>query len=248
MPEEKNSKLILTAAILGVALVAGLSVLGWFIASNRVTNTITITGSAKTKVTADLAKWTANFTLRADLTDLKQTLDKASANSVKIKEFITSRGIDESGITLLPIQTDPIYNIDRSGYGSTQEVIGYNVRQEVRVESSDVAKIEDLAENAKLLVSQDIIPEYQRTEYYYTKLAELRPQLFAEATKDAQARAEAIVSGTGARVGGLRTARTGVIQVLAPNSIDIADYGAYDLSTKEKEVSATVNVSFELLP
>jgi hypothetical protein len=245
--QDKNHYL-LPAVVLGVALLAGLGTLGYFIASNRTTNVITVTGSAKTRVTADLAKWSANFSKRANLGNVKETLEAATANSEKIRQFIIARGIDASAITLLPIQTDPVYDMGKNGYGSTQEVIGYNVRQEVRVESRDIAKVDDLATNAKKLVDQGIVPEYQRTEYLYTKLSELRPQLFADATKDALARAEAIAGGTGVKVGALRTAKTGVVQVLAPNSMDIADYGAYDLSTKEKDASATVTVSFELLP
>lgn len=243
--QEKN-KYVWAGVVVGIALVAGLSILGYFIASNRTTNTITVTGSAKTKVTADLAKWNGNFTLRANLTNIKETLEKASANAQKIKQFIIARGIDEQSITLLPIQTDPVY--DSKGYGMSQDVVGYNVRQEVRVENNDIAKVDDLAANVKNLVDQGIVAEYQRTEYYYTKLAELRPKLFADATKDAETRAKAIAEGTGVHVGGLRTAKTGVIQLLAPNSMDVMDYGAYDLSTKEKEASATVTVSFELIP
>ncbi len=244
---QENNKNVWSAVILGVSLVAGLSVLGFFISSNRTTNTITVTGSSKTHVTADLAKWSANFTLRADLSNLKDILEKASSNGEKIKQYIVARGIDASSITLLPIQTDPVYDQGKNGYGG-QDVIGYNVRQEVRVESGDITKIDDLAINAKGLVDLGIVAEYQHTDYLYTKLAELRPKLFADATKDAETRAKAIAEGTGVKVGALRTAKTGVIQLLATNSMDVADYGAYDLSTKEKEASATVTVSFELVP
>lgn len=245
---QESKKYVWAAVVVGVAAVIGLSILGYFIASNRTTTTISVTGSSKTRVTADLAKWSANFTLRANLTNLKDMLEKATANTEKIRQFIIARGIDASAITFLPIQTDPVYETNKGGYGMSQDVIGYNVRQEVRVESGDIPKIEDLATNAKGLVDQGIIPEYQRTEYLYTKLAELRPKLFADATKDALTRAKAIAEGTGVKVGALRTAKTGVIQLLAPNSMDIADYGAYDLSTKEKDASATVTVSFELIP
>ncbi|MEI6479488.1 MAG: SIMPL domain-containing protein [bacterium] len=244
---QENNKYLWSAVILGISLVAGLSVLGFFISSNRTTNTITVTGSSKTHVTADLAKWSANFTLRADLSNLKDILEKASSNGEKIKQYIVARGIDASSITLLPIQTDPVYDQGKNGYGG-QDVIGYNVRQEVRVESGDITKIDDLAINAKGLVDLGIVAEYQHTDYLYTKLAELRPKLFADATKDAETRAKAIAEGTGVKVGALRTAKTGVIQLLATNSMDVADYGAYDLSTKEKEASATVTVSFELVP
>jgi hypothetical protein len=128
----------------------------------------------------------------------------------------------------------------------TQNVIGYNIRQELRVESADIGKIDQLANEARKLVDLGIVPDYQRTEYFYTKLADLRPELFADATKDAKTRAEAIAKGSGVKVGEPISAKTGVIQILPPNSLNVEDYGAYDLSTKEKEITATVNVTFKL--
>jgi hypothetical protein len=38
----------------------------------------------------------------------------------------------------------------------------------------------------------------------------------------------------------------GVVQVTQPNSVDISDYGNYDVSTIEKEVMITVRASFSL--
>jgi hypothetical protein len=141
-----------------------------------------------------------------------------------------------------------MYNYNQGGEKFSQMLTGYNIKQEVRVENSDIGKVEFLAQEAKKLIDKGIVPEYQRTEYFYTKLAELRPTLFAEATKDAQEKATAIGQVTGSTIGKVNTARTGVIQIMQPNSVDISDYGQYDLSTKEKEVSATVSASFELLP
>lgn len=244
--EQRNEKnLIVVAVIVGIAIFGGAWIHGKQIADNRASNTITVTGSTKRAVTADLGKWNANFSRRANLGNLKQILEQADNDAVQIKKFITGMGIPDTAIRLLPIQTDPIYE-QVSGYGQSQTVVGYVVRQEVRVELDDIAKIDALARDAKKLVDQGIVPEYQRTEYFYTKIVDLRPELFAEATKDAQKRAEAIASGTGAKVGAIRSAKTGVIQILAPNSTDVADYGAYDLSTKEKEVSATVVATFGL--
>jgi hypothetical protein len=242
---QKPSLIVSSVLIIAAAFIAGVWLHGRAIYDSRVADTITVTGSVKKSVSSDLAKWHANFIRRASVSNLKATLDLSTQDTIKIKTFVMSYGIPEDAITFLPIQTDAVY--EQSGYGQSQEVVGYAVRQELRVEYTDIAKIEQLATEAKKLIDQGIIPEYQRTEYFYTKLADLRPELFSEATKDAKKRAEAIASGTGVKVGSLRSARTGVIQILAPNSVDIADYGAYDLSTKEKEISATVSVSFELL-
>ena len=143
------------------------------------------------------------------------------------------------------MQINPVYE-QLVGWGYTQNIIGYNVVQNVKVQSNDISIIEKLSDQTTDLLNLGIVPDYQNTEYFYTKLNELRPELFAEATKDAYVRAKAMVSGTGSKVGNLINAKTGVIQILPPNSIDISDYGAYDLSTKEKEISATVSVTFAL--
>jgi hypothetical protein len=236
---------IFSVILLGGCLVLGLYLHAWENNRNKGTNTITVTGSAKQNVEADLAKWTANFTRQAKADNLKEILELSKSDLPKIKEFVTAYQIDEKSITFIPLQTDVVYEY-RSDIGYTQNVSGYNIRQKVIVESNDIAKIEKLAQEASKLIDLGIVPEYQATEYYYTKLDDLRPTLFAQATKDAQTRAIAIASGTGAQVGNLRTAKTGVIQVLAPNSVDISDYGTYDTSTKQKVITATVSVSFEL--
>jgi uncharacterized protein len=80
----------------------------------------------------------------------------------------------------------------------------------------------------------------------YTKLADLRPKLLADATKDALGRAKVLVDATGGKLGGLRDVNVGVFQITAPNSTEVSDYGVYDTSTLRKDVTAVVNVSFAL--
>lgn len=235
--------LVVPVAIVSVALVLGLWIHGTEMGNRGNEDSITVTGSAKRRVNADLAKWTATFSRRSGLYNLKEELARANADTVAIKQFITERGIPADAIVFTPIQSEPQFDYSKGGSPSP---VGYQIRQEVRVESANIATIEALAQAASKLIDKGIVPEYQRTEFFYTKLAELRPELFAEATRDAKTRAEAIVSGTGNRVGTLKSAKTGVIQIVAPNSLEFSDWGAYDLSTKEKEINATVNVSFRL--
>lgn len=245
--EPKTLKsLTVIAAILGGSLLLGLTVLGFEIASSREMNAITVTGSVKKRVTADLAKWTAGFTRRANLNDLKATMEEAKSDADKVKKFVMSFGIEETSIHFQPLQTSAVNESSSDKYYSAQTVIGYDLRQELTVENSDIAKIETLALDSKKLIDQGIVPEYQNTEYFYTKIDELRPELFAQATEDAQKRAKAIAGVTGVRVGKIKSAKTGLIQIMQPNSMEITDYGAFDTSTKEKEITATVTVSFDL--
>lgn len=243
----EHKYIVFAALLLGVALVVGLWVHGSAMGARGQNDIISVTGSAKEKVVADLGKWVASFSLRSNLSNTKEVLDHAAANTAKIKAFVKGLGFEDANITVLPVQTNPMYDNSKGYYGGASEVVGYNVTQEIRIENNDLEKIDKLANAVRNLAGQGIVFDNQRTEYYYTKLAELRPQLFAAATKDAQSRAEAIAAGTGVKVGALRSARTGVVQVMAPNSIDVSDYGTYDLSTKDKEISATVSVSFALV-
>jgi hypothetical protein len=83
-------------------------------------------------------------------------------------------------------------------------------------------------------------------QYVYTRLATLRPQLLAAAMQDAQRRARVLVAASGARLGTLRGVDVGVFQVTTPNSTQVSDYGAYDTTTLNKDVTAVVNATFAL--
>jgi len=250
--EPKQFRFILWAPlIMGIALVAGLWVLGANIKDGRVNDTITVTGSVKKNVMADYGKWRGTISRSATVAPSGSTIDVDTAiqgiakDVGLVKTFVKNLGLSDTAFHLLPVATDPQYE-QLSNYVQTQKIIGYTVRQDIEIESADVDKIEQFSKTASQLVKQNVVFTNQYTEYYFKKLPELRPELFALATKDAKERAQAIASVTGVTVGDLRSARTGVIQVLRPNSTDVSDYGSYDLSTKEKEVSAVVTVSFAL--
>jgi hypothetical protein len=70
--------------------------------------------------------------------------------------------------------------------------------------------------------------------------------MVAAATKDAKARAEAIAQSTDTEVGTVRAAKTGVFQITSRNSTDVSDYGIYDTSSVDKDITAVVSVTFSI--
>jgi len=237
--------ILLAVGILSVAIVVGLFIHGYEMGARGQNQGLTVTGSVKKTVNADLAKWSTSFTLRAGTTNLKDILNNSADAKNKLVNYVKSLGLDEKTITFLPVQINSIYE-QLPNYGQSQNIIGYNVVQSLNVQSGEVEKIEKLAAQTKDLLNLGVVPDYQNTEYLYTKINDLRPELFAEATADAKVRADAIAKGSGSVVGKPLNVKTGVVQILPVNSLDVSDYGAYDLSTKEKDVSATVSVTFEL--
>jgi hypothetical protein len=59
-------------------------------------------------------------------------------------------------------------------------------------------------------------------------------------------RAKVLVDATGSKLGRLRSVDVGLFQVTGPNSTEVSDYGEYDTSTRRKDVTAVVNITFTL--
>ncbi len=84
--------------------------------------------------------------------------------------------------------------------------------------------------------------------YRLTRRFEIRSGRVREITgvadHSARLRAKVIVKATGSSLGSLRGVDVGVFQVTSPNSTEVEDYGVYDTSTLDKDVTAVVNVTF----
>ncbi len=229
------------AFILGIALILATSVGAWAVFAVRgLDNTISVTGSAKTSVTADAVKMSFNISRTATAETLTAASAALDADIVRVRAFLTAQSVPESEITIDPATTNEIYD------GNNQGPTRYMLTRSVRINSTRVTEIRALADRVSSLSVGGAVVQGYPPEYYYTKLADLRVSLLGEAVKDAKARAEAIAKESGRGVGNLQSSSSGVVQVLAPNSIDVSDYGQYDTSSVEKEVMITVRTTFQV--
>lgn len=234
---------IFSAAILGVGIVISAALVSGVIYKIKAfDNTLTVTGSSKTRVSADLVKWTMRFSRIVPVADLKIGYGNMEHDLLVVKNFFKQNGIDESALVISPVFVDKNYD-----YSKTNGPQEYLLQQTVEIQSDDVKKMKEMAGNTRSIIDNGVIFSPQPLEYYYTKLSDSRIELLGEAVKDARLRADRIAESGGAKVGSLRSTSVGVTQVTAVNSIDsISDYGAYDTSTEEKEVMVTVRAIFGL--
>ena len=197
---------------------------------------ISVTGSAKQRIVADYLVW--NLSVSSQQTSASGAAKQLSGWTSTIRSFLRSGGVEAGELTVQPISTG---TLTRSG-----RVVGYRLSRRFEVRSARVREVYDIAGKTATLLAQGIPLAAQAPQYVYTKLSTLRPRLLAEATKDAQNRARVIVEATGADLGKLRGVDVGVFQVTTPNSTEVEDYGVYDTSTLEKDVTAVVNATFAL--
>ncbi len=231
---------ILALGLIIVALIAA----GTFYRSKSFQDTVSVTGSSQISVRSDMVKWRSNFSRTVAIDDLQDGYARMKWESDTILQYLKQNKIAENEITINPVSIYPQYQQD--SFGSNGKVIGYNLTQTVIVESGDIDTIIKIAKDSGVLINQGIIFASDPLEFYYSKLNDLKLDLLADATKNAKERAEKIAASSGSAVGSLRSAAVGVFQVTPINSTEISDYGYYDTSSVDKQVTAVVRASFSL--
>lgn len=203
---------------------------------------ITVTGSAHRNVRSDLAIWRASFSADADtLLEAQKRLD---ADRQKVEAFLQANAVKEYSI--LPVQIREITAHSDSGADSVPVTIGYRLSRAVEVRSADVQALPRLSSDATDLLQQGVVFATQGIDFIYTRAAEVKVEMMAEATRDARARAEQIAGEGGRRLKELRSARMGVVQINPPYSSATSWEGNNDTTSVEKTITTTVNATFGL--
>lgn len=231
--------LILTAGIITASIIAVNGIVK--IKSTR-TNLV-VTGSAKQQITSDLIVWTGYFnTQSAVLTD---AYTKLEVDREKVKKYLLNQGISEDQLVFSSITTVPYYIYNEYGI-STNQVDYYDLSQTVTIRSGEIDKVTEISRSATELLNDGVQFQSYAPQYMYTKLADMKVTMLAEATKDAKKRAEMIAENAGSKLGGLTYADMGVMQITPLYSNEISDYGISDTSSLEKEITAVVHCTFEI--
>jgi hypothetical protein len=224
--------------IIGVFLFSGA-----FKESRQQPKQITVTGSAKIAITSDLAILAG--TINSYAPSQSAAYRYLESQKPTLINYLVAQGFDKSKIEFQTVYVMPNYELNQSGY-STGVVRGYTYSQRFTLESSDVMKIRDVSLSLPNLVEQGMSLQMEPPQYLYVKLADLKIQVQAEAAKDAMMRAKKIAEATGSKLGPIRDARMGVLQITPKNSTEISDYGMNDVGSIEKEITAVINASFGL--
>lgn len=227
---------------LAIGLVLSSLVLGWsYSNAKKEVDDIEVTGSARKRIRSDSVFWSAGVSTQA--AQLADAYRQISEQVPRIKKYLVEKGIPEEQITISAVSTTTLKRKDEKGI-ETGEIMGYLLRQQVDVASTDVDKVARISREATELINSGILLESSAPQFYYTKLGDLKIEMLGEAARDAKTRADRIAESTGNRIGSIRSARMGVMQITAPNSTEVSDYGVNDIGSIDKDVQAVVNATF----
>jgi len=246
MNEFKNKTLcnIIIAIILVIgAIVSSLIVTNGIVEIKTSRTSIIVTGSAKQQITSDLIVWTGSFHTKSS--DLQDAYTNLASNRSKVTKHLLNQGLKENQLIYSSIST--IINYVISDYGMyTNEIDYYDLSQTITISSNEIDKITEISRNATELLNEDVAFQSNAPQYLYTKLADIKVAMLAEATKDARKRAEMIAENACSKLGGLTYADMGVMQITPLYSNEVSDYGINDTYSLEKEITAVVHCTFEI--
>ncbi|PKN28306.1 MAG: SIMPL domain-containing protein [Deltaproteobacteria bacterium HGW-Deltaproteobacteria-21] len=254
MTFHENRQTILSATILGVCLLVGISAGGYFVGKGAVrfksdARTVTVKGLVEKEVKADQAVWTLRFRRASD--DLKNAHEKISADREAAVVFLQKQGFKNEEIGRQPTRT--IDKLARE-YGQPQgtESLRYVVTCSVQVKTTDIDRVSTALGATEELLKSGVVLDGEteggsaNPRYLLSGFNTLRPQLLAEATKNARATAEQFASDSGSEVGRIRSAHQGTIQIFGSDGNDeSAPYSPTSTPTKKLRVVSTFQFDLE---
>jgi hypothetical protein len=200
--------------ILGASLVLGLALLGWLggeglVRFKEMDRTVTVKGLSEREVMADIVIWPIQFTAASnDLAALYRTLD---AQAAQIRTYLQAEGIEATEIT---VSAPAITDKSAQQYGGPDgSPFRYTAMQTVTVYSGKVAEVRTIMSGMSELGRQGIVfsgDNYMaQTEYLYTGLNDIKPEMIEEATRSAREVAEKFAMDSASSIGKIQSASQG---------------------------------------
>jgi uncharacterized protein len=224
---ERGWPLLVGALLLALGLLgAGYLVGHGFEVARSTDRYVTVKGLAETFVAADLAVWPLRLTATGD--DLGRVQEQIDAGLATITGFLREHEIEEDAIQPQRVEvTDLLAQPYRpEGAGDNRFILA----QTVIVRTEQVERVAALNQQTGELIRRGVVlVDTGGPTYLFTRLNDIKPELLAEATRNARAAAEQFAADSGSEIGEIRRASQGLFEILArdpapnlfePNQLD----------------------------
>ena len=224
-----------TATIASIGMVLGGYLLGdGLLRAKEAERSVTVRGLAERDVTADLATWTISYS--ASATDLGEAQGKVRGDTQAIEAFFKGLGFPNDA--LQPTGANVASYTNRG-------VTTYTVRQRLSLRTNDIDRAQKAVAQQFDLVGKGVfLEEGSGMSYTFTGLNTIKPEMVAEATKNARASAQQFAQDSGAGVGPIKDATQGYFSIEARDG-DGGGWGKSDSPYKKVRVVTTVNFSLD---
>jgi len=243
-----------TAAMLaGIVLAAGLAVGGIAIGRGIArfkseVRTVTVKGLVEREVQADQAEWRLAFRRAGNA--LPQLYDELRSDRDAVTAFLHEHGFKDAELELQPTQVVDKLAQDYGGDGR-QAKLRYVLSTAVMVRTKNVAAVQAALAASDALVRAGVLIDTGDTgnanpRYIVSRFNDLRPELLAQATRNARDTARQFAADSGAKVGRIVSANQGAIRIFGSDGHDeSAPYSPTSTPRKEIRVVSTFEFALE---
>ncbi|MES9925874.1 MAG: SIMPL domain-containing protein [Candidatus Thiodiazotropha endolucinida] len=209
-----------SAAIMGACILLGLSSLGYLLGTAAIEfkeyeRSVKVKGLSEREYPADIVIWPIQFTAADN--DLEGLYNSIEDSTSKIRQFFEKQGIKLTEITS---SSPAITDKSVQQYGKSEPAqFRYTAVQTVTVYSKSIDAVRAAMSNLSQLGKQGIAftgGDYQsRTEYIFTRLNEIKPEMIEEATTKAREVARKFAEDSNSELGKIKRASQGQFSINA---------------------------------
>ena len=213
-----NNKPVISAILLGGFVCIGLMALGYQISKGIIhikslDRTVTVKGLSEREVPADIAIWPITFQEAGN--DLNGLFSNIQQKNALVVDYLKNLGFKTEEISVSP---PGILDKQAAGYsGSDTFKFRYSGDSTITVYSENVVNIREAMNRLVELGKQGIAfarQGYQtQTEFIFTKLNDIKPEMIEEATKNAREVAEKFARDSNSTLGKIKRASQGQFSI-----------------------------------
>lgn len=214
----KTNNRVLEAATLGGLLCIGLLALGFLLSKGalkvkELERTVTVKGLSEREVQADIAIWPIRFNEASN--DLGQLYSEVQRKSDLTVRFLEEYGFSDSEIS---VSQPAIIDKQAQSYGDALAKYRFTSTVTITVYSDQIGKVREAMNKIVDLGKQGIAITGQdydnRTEFLFTGLNEIKPEMIEEATKNARKVADKFAEDSNSKLGKIKRANQGQFSIM----------------------------------
>jgi len=198
---------------------------------------VTVRGVSERDVTADLATWTISFSDEGStLAPVQASVDDKSR---AVRSFFQRAGFKPGDINDTAISASSAFDRDRKEERVT-------VSRSIQLRSRDVMRVRAAYARQSELIRDGVPMSGSSVNYVFTQLNGLKPQMIAEANKNARTSADEFARDSGASVGRIKSASQGYFSVGARDGDACEECGSSGGTSPFQKVRVVTTIDYDL--
>ncbi len=164
---------------------------------------VEVKGLSERIVKSDVAIWSMNFEVKSNNVD--SLYAEIERNTSAITTFLVEKGFETSEINVAPV------NIYQDTYKDA--LFRYNSTTQLSVYTKKVDQVRVASKDTLLLVKKGVTLNQNSIEFQFSDINSIKPEMLAEAIKNAKVSAEQFADESGSRLGSISRGNQGVFDI-----------------------------------